>query len=327
MKKIAIIGAGISGLTLARALAANFDVTLFEKSLSPGGRLCTRNIAASGYSFDHGAPFFTARHPKFKQWLAPVIAEGIIQPWLAQFVELTGQEVTQARQWADSPRHWVGATAMADIGAYLAQGLTIIYDAKICALAKQDKWCLRDSKDRCYQNYDWVIATLPAAQTQQLMPPGFSYHSQLNSIAMLPCYALMLGSKEAWPYAWQAALVKQADISWISLVNSKPNRPQSTSIVALATNRWAAQHLDADVDEVAEHMLNELEHTLALTLPTIDYQEVHRWRYANMPGIKVNTPMLDHAQQLGACGDWCQKGRVESAVLQALKIADVLLSS
>jgi renalase len=42
MKKMAIIGSGLSGLTLAHLLKDCFEITLFEKARSPGGRLATR---------------------------------------------------------------------------------------------------------------------------------------------------------------------------------------------------------------------------------------------------------------------------------------------
>lgn len=42
MRKIAIIGAGFSGLTLANLLHNKADVIVFEKSYAPGGRIATR---------------------------------------------------------------------------------------------------------------------------------------------------------------------------------------------------------------------------------------------------------------------------------------------
>ena len=42
MKKIAIIGAGLSGLTAATQLREHAEVTVFEKSRGPGGRMETR---------------------------------------------------------------------------------------------------------------------------------------------------------------------------------------------------------------------------------------------------------------------------------------------
>ena len=54
MKRIAIIGAGISGLTAGYELKkAGFDVTVYEKEALVGGRMSTRVI--EGFHFDIGA--------------------------------------------------------------------------------------------------------------------------------------------------------------------------------------------------------------------------------------------------------------------------------
>lgn len=55
--RVAVVGAGIAGITAARTLAqAGWQVTVFEKSRGAGGRMATRRTAFGG--FDHGAQFF-----------------------------------------------------------------------------------------------------------------------------------------------------------------------------------------------------------------------------------------------------------------------------
>ncbi|MDD5480019.1 FAD-dependent oxidoreductase, partial [Rhodoferax sp.] len=67
-KHFAIIGAGMAGISCARALVqAGQRVTLFEKSRGLGGRMATRDSAFG--SFDHGAQYFTARDKRFVQAL------------------------------------------------------------------------------------------------------------------------------------------------------------------------------------------------------------------------------------------------------------------
>ena len=85
-KRIAIIGAGLSGLVLARRLASRADVRVFEKSRGPGGRAATRRVG--DYSFDHGTQFFTARTRPFRAFLEPLRAAGVVADWPARFAEL-----------------------------------------------------------------------------------------------------------------------------------------------------------------------------------------------------------------------------------------------
>lgn len=57
MKKIAVIGSGFAGLSAAACLARNgFDVTVFEKNESPGGR--ARQFEAKGFVFDMGPSWY-----------------------------------------------------------------------------------------------------------------------------------------------------------------------------------------------------------------------------------------------------------------------------
>ena len=57
MKKISVIGSGFSGLAASAVLAKEgFDVTVFEKNPSPGGR--ARKFEAEGFVFDMGPSWY-----------------------------------------------------------------------------------------------------------------------------------------------------------------------------------------------------------------------------------------------------------------------------
>jgi predicted NAD/FAD-dependent oxidoreductase len=62
MNRIAIIGSGITGISVAFQHPPNSHITMFDKSRKPGGRVSTRTSRQHpGYSFDHGAPFVYAK--------------------------------------------------------------------------------------------------------------------------------------------------------------------------------------------------------------------------------------------------------------------------
>ena len=83
---IAIIGAGLSGLSLANGLKENDSVTIFLKAGGVGGRLSTRY--ADNFHFDHGAQFFTARSKSLQRVLKPFIEKQIVQEWHSKIVTL-----------------------------------------------------------------------------------------------------------------------------------------------------------------------------------------------------------------------------------------------
>lgn len=69
MAAVAVIGAGIAGLTATVELAAlGHAVALFDKSRGPGGRCATRRSAVG--AFDHGAPGFSATTAAFRAQVA-----------------------------------------------------------------------------------------------------------------------------------------------------------------------------------------------------------------------------------------------------------------
>ena len=78
--RVAIVGAGMSGLSAASILAAEgLDVQIFEKSRGCGGRMATRR--SSGFEIDHGAQYFTVREDSFRNAVNDWLDLGIAAPW------------------------------------------------------------------------------------------------------------------------------------------------------------------------------------------------------------------------------------------------------
>jgi len=318
--KIAIIGAGISGLTAAMNLGESADITLYEKSRGAGGRVCTRYT--DSYNFDHGAQFFTARTPQFKQFLKPLIEAGIIDNWNARFIEVRDNTIINRRQWNDDHPHYVGVPTMSSIGQHLAKNLNIKLNTEVSIRKSTMGWEVISFDGKVSGHYDWVISTIPAEQSLRLLPGYFAHYEALKQKKMLGCYSLMLGFDEALDLGWDAAQLSGTDISWISVNSSKPGRPNDYSLLVHSTNNWAEHHLDDDMDTVKQHLCSQVVGIIGQNVYSAKHVGLHRWRYANIPRQDKNTLFIDPASKLAACGDWCKKGRIEAAFRSGFDLAN-----
>src|SRR5689334_5720903 len=135
--RIAVVGAGISGLAAARMLHdRGHEVRVFELAPIPGGRCGTTVVTAielprglSGeVAFDHGAQYFTVRHDHFSMIAAEWERDKVIGKWNGRIVSFDGEGWEDVD---DRTSRYVGTPGMSAIPAALAQGLAIEYGTRI----------------------------------------------------------------------------------------------------------------------------------------------------------------------------------------------------
>ena len=324
MTKIAIIGAGISGLSVAHLLKNYADVTLFEKARGVSGRMSTRR--AEPYYFDHGTQFFKARTDEFKAFIDPMIQEGVIALWNARFVEIKDREVISRRQWGTAPPHYVGVPNMNAIAKHLSPGLDIRLGIRVQSMQKQrGKWHLTDEQGNALGNYDWIISTIPAEQATELLPSSLSIHSQIQTVKMQACFSLMLGFKNPLPLEFEAALIRGENISWISVNSSKPGRSNDYCLLVHSTNKWADEHIDDDRKQVMDYLCQQTSEIIGHDVNTAQHKAIHGWRYANIAKQSGDSHLIDCEAHIGVCGDWLIQGRIEAAFTSGFALANKIL--
>ena len=324
MTRIAVIGAGITGLTLAQELAPLAEVEVFEKSRGYGGRMATRQ--ADPYQFDHGAQFFTAKSEAFAAFLQPFIERRCVARWDANFVEIDAGSIVSRRCWADGPAHYVATPCMNALAKQMSAGLDIRLASRVTRIVGSvaDGWQLLDQQHTVLGHYDWVVVAIPARQAAELLPASSRLRAPIEQKDMLGCYSLMLGFRQELALDWQAAFVSGADISWISNDSSKPGRPDYYSLLVHSTNLWAEKNIDADDEWVTTRLCAELARVIDRDISVAEHVALHRWRYANIGRQAGEGFLLDCDNRLAAAGDWCIHGRIESAYLSALRLAQRL---
>ncbi|MEM7437271.1 MAG: FAD-dependent oxidoreductase, partial [Myxococcota bacterium] len=169
-RRIAIIGAGMSGLVCAEALQSEgCRVVVFDKARGPGGRMSTRRVPelGEGVGFDHGAQYFTVRSPNFAEAVERWVREGVAATWDGDVVAIGQEGVTR------SQRHtvrYVGVPGMNGICRSIARSLDVRFGVRVARVVRDGPgWGLEDDRGQPLGRYDVVLCTAPAEQTAVLL--------------------------------------------------------------------------------------------------------------------------------------------------------------
>ena len=113
IKHIAIIGAGIAGLSCATVLKqADLRVSIFDKSKGPAGRMSTRR--GESWECDHGAQYFTATSEPFRYQVRSWLDSGVAREWTGRVGALSNG---RTRPSTGQTTRYVGAPEMAAIAS------------------------------------------------------------------------------------------------------------------------------------------------------------------------------------------------------------------
>lgn len=321
--RVAVIGAGMSGLIGARTLVdLGFEVTVFEKSRGLGGRTATRR-ADPTLSFDHGAQYFTARAPHFVRHVEAWIQQGIVAKWTGRIVTIEGAMV-----WPkiEQPQRYVGVPGMTAIAQHLAADLHIRRDTRIVRLKRVDEtWQVTDATGQVYGPFSHVIVSLPSPQAADLLG-DHAFAAETRTIPMTPCWAVLAAFERRIEAAWDGAFVHGSPLAWVARNSSKPGRDGSHDCWVLhAAPDWSAAHQDMDRDSVKATLLRAFAEITAAPALNPVHLDAHRWLYSATPLSLDRLVLADHDAGLIVCGDWLAGGRVEGAFHSGVAAADCVL--
>lgn len=329
---IAVIGAGLAGLTCARHLQERgHSVIVYEKNDAVGGRMSTRQTELGG--FDHGAQYFTATSEPFKEEVAAWRKAGWVVPWEGKLVTLEKGKPKPAGRSNASTR-LVAVPGMAALGTQLAQGVALRTGQAIRSLERfDDQWLLAVQCDTVPIDasagpFDAVVIATPADQAMPLLQPHSTLAGQVGQEHLAPCWALILGFQQALGLDYDGAWVQGSRLRWIARDTSKPQRRPGEHWIGHASPEWSLEHLDDDPERVKEKLLKAFHEATASHVQPV-YADVYRWRYAQATSTLPGDCLWDAASRVGVCGDWFAagldgSGRVENAYLSGRALAEAV---
>ena len=324
-RRVAVIGAGLAGLTCARALADhNLDLTVFEKSAGYGGRCATRRDGP--WRFDHGAQYFTVRDARLRPYVQSWQQQGLIVPWQGALA------VHEQGQWQlakPGVRRWVAVPGMSALGAHLATDLTVQLNTCVALLQREGRqWRLVADSGADLGVFDVVLTCVPAPQARVLLEPVAPQLAQRAAEAIMhPTWAAMLVLGERPAFAWDGAFLNDDPVlGWISRDASKPQRGADETWVLHASRAWSVAHLADDKADAAAAMTAAFRQVIGHDLTPV-HAVAHRWMYALPDPVAQDAALHDAALGIGAGGDWCGGPRIEGALLSGMALAGRVMAA
>jgi predicted NAD/FAD-dependent oxidoreductase len=289
LKKIAIVGAGLSGASLAYLLKDHYQITVFEKARGLGGRLSVRY--SEQFEFDFGAPYFQALDPHFIEFLKEHAA--------ADFVD----------------DKMVFLPKMNSLVKHLLKDIPLELQTQITRVSYEDNLWHLHGENGFLGSFDSLFLAIPPQQADNLLGGSIA----LEPYFLKPCFVLMLGLNT--PYAKKVLKLNHPIIERIVANHLKPGRNHQSSLVVYTHANWSLEHLESELPHLEDMLVDEVLSQLELQKESASYQQLHRWRYALSDKEHSLGFIYNDSLQLGLIGDAYLKGDVESAYLSALALS------
>ncbi len=324
---VAVVGAGVAGLTAAAALRdRGYRVLVLEKSRGLGGRAATRR--RGDLRIDHGAQFFTARDARFQARVDAWLATGDVAVW-TRGMAVWNPAAGWTEPGPDAHPRYAPPAGMSALGRLLGAGVEVRREATVARVTRLDQGWRFTLADGSTADARAALVTAPAPQAHALLAeaplaPGAA--EVLGAIEFEPVFAVLAGYEDVAPPPWPGVRVEgHPDLAWAAHDSSRrsPGGDVGTTVLVLhATPAFTRAHLDAPHDEVADALLRAGTGLVRWAdRPT--WRDVHRWRYAR-PVATRPEPYLTAAPGLFVAGDAFGSDRVEGAFLSGLAAAAAL---
>ena len=326
-KKIAIIGAGVSGLVAARELInRGYEVKVFEKSQGLGGRASTRRLPWA--NIDLGVQYFTATNPLFQRDVSRWAKRQQVAQWCFTPRVYDG---TTLKKSPDNQQRWVGTSAMRVLSHDIGADVDVVLGQHIQRLEHSTLGWRLVSANGPFEYFDWVVSTLPFEQAQPLISP----HSSMLDAILPPhrsVWALALATQGLVPASLQGVFSKDS-VRWLSRASLKPGFKRNSD--AQFDDAWVL-HFEESWSEIkgrgithpellahGSRWLNKMLTSAGIAPVSIRASYSHFWRYAQMasPISTTPNPFVDNAKRIAAIGAWCASGRYEDGFLIGHTIA------
>ncbi len=342
--KLAIIGAGVSGLAAAWALKdADWEVFVFEKSRGPSGRAATRTM--NGIRVDHGANYFKIDSPLLEELvLRELPNEGLIQ--IPGNVYLFNEESTISKgdMRINEEIKWNYRNGISELGKRIAKAshAKIIKQTRIiaCEEISESSWKIISEEGKSLGVFDAILFTPPAPQVLELISKSQNLSSSLSDLKGLlgeseffRQFSIIMGFDQQIARPSDCCAMLNEDrkhaISWLGFEETKSGRVgmDVSVIVAQMSPGWSMSYYDSCEDVIYSEALADLSKLIDVPPSGPLWKNKQRWKYAH-PKFALDIDEIEECAPEGwfFCGDsFVGRGRIGEAILTGFDVANRIL--
>ena len=316
MKKIAVIGTGLSALSLVYHLPT-LDITFFEKSWRPGGRISTRRNG--NYVFDHGAHYLKEDHGiiGLNEFLNKLNATKILKGDFCANIQ--NQLSIEKKQVI------VGQNGMESIPHQLHEYLRYPthFSTKIKEIENRNHEYYLHAENQKYGPFDFIFCCIPFDQSKILLDKFINY-DVLSAPIFDSIWTIMLALDKRLGSQFQFGYHMTPEISFLMNQNFKHEFFSEECWVINMRAEWTKEYYNIENYVLEDYVGDQLKKHFQSDAKVV-FKKSHRWKYAYIKksfddlNNKSYIESIDH--RLYALGDWCHGPSIQDAWLAGKNMA------
>ncbi|MFW2382275.1 MAG: NAD(P)/FAD-dependent oxidoreductase [Acidimicrobiales bacterium] len=323
--EVLIVGAGMTGLTAALALAeAGKRVLVVDKGRGVGGRLATRRIGTA--VLDHGAQFFTVRSKAFADAVSMWETDGIVSVWANGFDPDQTDGHPRFRTeggMSQLAKHLAAACIRAGAEVVLNQRVDAIIDTGDGITATYE------GGSRLPDEAAAALLTAPVPQAVELLRAG---GAPVPDDALLMTYSpviavLMTTDDDAGEVVGPLGARQQPLDPMFTFIadNQRKGISPQTALTFHVESALSAALWDLGHDEILHRLQPEFDRVLGSVKPV--QIQVKKWRYATPRSSHDDLflPIGGTSVPVVLAGDGFGEAKVEGAFLSGRAVAERIL--
>lgn len=317
-----IVGAGISGLTVASILSENGkSVLVVDKGRQVGGRMASRRIG--DIRFDHGAQHFRAKSKEFMEFVSYAKESSVVKDWEAL-----------NKEFQLKPPCYIGRDGMTSLPKLMASKLNVLLSEKVTKINCSNSTVkVKTESEKVFQSQG-IILTAPLFQSLALIPNDLFKDNDLKSELLDYGYyktiAVLLAFEKELSFFDKIGGIKDPTntISWIAS-NTQKGISKKTALTIHFNYDFSESNFEENEKKLIELAIFELKDILKelpKSISSFIYSKVHRWRYSSPKKI-FEEPFLktNEGPSVYLAGDIFGGSRVEGGFISGLKLGEHII--